>query len=493
MGAAAPSEGHVLREYGLVSAVFVVTRVLLRVAGLRFNPELDWMFLADAAHLRDRLLETLYYFHAFPPGLNLLAGILLKIGGPEFETVADVAFTAFGLVLVNSLLYLGRALRLARPIRIGVCVGFLLAPPSIYFGHLFLYTYPTAASLALAGALFHRAALRPSVAAWLPFFLVCAGIGWLRSTFHWLWFAAMIALSLAAVRRAARRSVLIAAIGPAALLLVPYVKNAAVFGFFGITSQSATPLYHVTVLRMPAELRRSWVEQGKLSPFAGISVYASPRAYGRWFPERETSWPAQLTDFERPSVNAPNYNHWYLLEAAERRRADAWVYLRERPFEYAGTVLQGLKQFFQPSTRWHPHDREPGSPHHEHRQVLGRYEAFYEVIVHGFPFSPVGLYVTLPLSLWWVLREGRRRARMEDPSERAVAATLRFCVAQIVFVIVVTSVAAHGENARYRFAIEPLIWLVTAFAIVNYAARGRRAGRRVSRAATAGSTLGMVA
>ena len=62
------------------------------------------MWLSDPADLRDRLLETLYYCHAFPPGMNLLTGLLLKLGGFHAATLALATFWALGLVIVNSLL-----------------------------------------------------------------------------------------------------------------------------------------------------------------------------------------------------------------------------------------------------------------------------------------------------------------------------------------------------------------------------------------------------
>ena len=43
---------------------------------------------------------------------------------------------------------------------------------------------------------------------------------------------------------------------------------------------------------------------------------------------------------------------------------------------------------FTPSTEWHPLDKTDASPHHQHRQVLGRYEAIYNRVVHGFPVAP---------------------------------------------------------------------------------------------------------
>ena len=73
-----------------------------------------------------------------------------------------------------------------------------------------------------------------------------------------------------------------------------------------------------------------------------------------------------------------------MLEVNRRRRADALYYLQARPLDYAATVLEGVKDMFTPSTEWHPLDKTDASPHRQHREVLGRYEAFANRVMHGF-------------------------------------------------------------------------------------------------------------
>lgn len=94
------------------------------------------MWLSDPADLRDRLLETIYHFHAFPPGMDLVTGVLLKLGGSHAATLALVTFWAVGLVLVNSLFYLSRVSGLSTRVALGMAVAFSLLPQSIYFEHL---------------------------------------------------------------------------------------------------------------------------------------------------------------------------------------------------------------------------------------------------------------------------------------------------------------------------------------------------------------------
>src|SRR5688572_22583377 len=184
------------REYALVSLAFAATRLVILSLGFQFNFSLDWMWLSDPADLQDRLLQAIYYFHAFPAGMGLFTGILLKVAGTHSDLLAQITFWLLGLVLINCIFYLARACGLSTRVSFIVAIAFSLLPPSIYFEHLYLYEEQIAALLCPSVALFHAALRRQSVRLWLGFFTVCAVIGVTRSTFHLLSFAVMLCLGL---------------------------------------------------------------------------------------------------------------------------------------------------------------------------------------------------------------------------------------------------------------------------------------------------------
>lgn len=498
MGAASHGLGRIRgwlvaipREYVALCVLFVGTRVALDALGLRYSLELGWMFLDDPAHLQHHLFDSLLRFHVYPPGMNFLTGLLLEVSPDDIVPWAHLVYAVTGLLLSGSLLYLLRAAGLSRGWAVGVAVAFGLTPQALYFEHLYLYTYPTAALVCLAGACLHRALLRGSAAAFVLFFLCGALLGLLRSTFHISWFFAMLALALLVVGRGRRRLVLASALLPLALLLSLYVKNYVLFDSFGATSAGGANLTLMTVARMPRELRKQWVDSGKLSPFASISVYAPPRAYLPYFESAHSErWP-ELSPLEH-SNGRPNFNHWFFMEANRQRARDARTVLAERPMEYARTVLRGLAQIFEPSTRWHPQTGKPKSPHYQHDQALGRYTALYERLVHGWTRPRVGLYWLLPLVLAVALRRvWQLRASAAGTAARAELGLLLFAGFQIVYVVVTSSLATIGESSRYRFQIEAMIWLLTAHAALCVA-RDVAAWARRRRAAGAPHDAGQV-
>jgi hypothetical protein len=204
------------------------------------------------------------------------------------------------------------------------------------------------------------------------------------------------------------------------------------------------------------------VKSGKLSAFAARPVYAPPGEYLDLVPAshgaRWAGVPA-LSALEKTSFRSANFNHWAFLDVNRHRREDALTCISSRPTEYANTVWAGLVQLFGPSTRWHPRDDRRGSPHFEHRRVLGGYEAAYNALLHGLPFAPVGLYLLLPWPLIWIGRRAFVNARSRVLVRRARAALLVFSLVQIVYLVVTSALFTIGESARYRYQVEPQIWL----------------------------------
>ncbi|MBA3270051.1 MAG: hypothetical protein H0T71_06025 [Acidobacteria bacterium] len=474
-----------MRTHALLSVLFGLSRAALDLIGLRFFFSLDWMWLSDPTDLRDRLLETLYYFHAFPPGMDAATGLLLKLGPSNAPVLAHAAYWILGLALINALYYLARAIGLSLPAAFVVALLFSLTPTAIYFEHLYLYDWPVATLLCVAAVLFHRGVWRPSFRVWFAFFAVGAAIGFTRSTFHLAWFVATAGLGAWLTAPHSRRVVLGAALIPAALLVALYGKNLVLFGEFAASTFGPASYTLVTVADLPNDVRDAWIRAGHLSSFASVSVYAPPREYAQFFTTPEhTAWPTQLTRLEHRGVTAANFNHWWLLEVHRARRADVVYYLRHRPLDYLGNVLAGVQAMFSVSTTWHPRDGTPVSPHYQHRQVLGRYEAWFNRLVHGVPFAPMGLYIFLPVAVVWGCLQARRWRRLADPDTRARGALLYFCVFQIVYVVAASTMLTALESARYRFQIESMIWLMTAACIPGVGRARERA--RVPGAARSG-------
>jgi hypothetical protein len=458
-----------LESHVRLSVAFVLARLVLYAAGLRMNFDIRWMWLADPADLTQHFWHTVLYFHAMPPGMNALTAVCLWLGGKAAGTVALVVFAGFSLVLANAILYLGRALGLPARLGFGLALGFGLTPPALFFDHLYLYESPVVSLLGLSAALFARALRVRTRLAWLACFGCLAAIGLTRSTFHLVWLLGLVGLSLLLVAPEGRKALLVGALGPVLLLASLYLKNEAIFGHFEALSEGPLNLNLVTVRQLRREERDEWIAQGKLSPLAALDVFAGPREYLPFFPSpNNPKYPPELSRLERPTNGAPNFNHWFYVEAMPKRQQDAFVYLREKPLGYVQTVLRGVRDFFGATTRWHPREGSGKvTPHDAHRVLLGGYERAYNALLHGLPFPPVGWYLFLPFPLVWASLRARALRRAGDGTEREQGALLCFLLCQVVYVTAASTLFTYQESSRYRYQIEPFIWLLAAFTLVG--------------------------
>jgi hypothetical protein len=457
------SDGLGLRHFLLLLGVFLATRIALFSLGLRFHLDLAWMFLADPDALRERLLETVYYFHAFAPGMNLITGLLLKLSSAHLSSSAAALFWASGYLLLIASCQLFHLLGCSKWTSMLLALGLSLVPQSLYLENLYLYTHLCTSLGCWAAVAFHRALASGSARSWFSFFLVCAVLGWLYTAFHLFWFLLLAALAFSVAGRGRRRAVLLGGAAPLLLLSGLYLKNYAVFGVFNATSWGGANVTLATTQFMDGDQRREWIDNGKLSPFAEISVFAGPDAYLPYFPaDLHFPWPT-TNELTKPALDAPNFNHGIFLQVNRQRQKDASYFIRQQPRQYLSTVLErNLPNMFSSTTHWHEADQTAISPHYDHRRVLGRYESFYDKLVHSWPQAPVGLYWFLPLFYLWALWSCWKDSRSSQLDERSRGLLLGFCLLQIAFVVTASSLFSSLESARYRYGVEPFIWAVVA-------------------------------
>jgi hypothetical protein len=452
----------------LLTLVYTFAHLAIDAAGLPFELSVDWMWMADAGDLRNRLIETLYYYGAFPPGMNLLTGLLLKISEHHAAALAHVWFWTLGLLFANALLFVARAAGLSSIVGLILTLAFMLAPPSLYFAHLYHYEWPVAALLCVSAAFFYAGVRRPGWPVWLVCFAACAGVALTRSTFHPVWYVVMVLFGTRLVERPDRARVFTAALVPGALILGLCLKNFLLFNDFAVSTYGPSSVTLSTVAHLPYDIRDRWIASGDLSPFAAMNVYAPPREYAKFFGSPgHPRWPAQLTRLEHANANAPNYNHWWLLRVQRARRSDVLQYLRALPFDYASNVIGNLVEMTGPTTMWHPREGTRASPHYRHRWVLGGCERWFNRVLHSVPLAPAGIYLFLPFPLVWACVRGSRDARASDPDTRARGALLLLMVFQIAYVFAASTMLTSLEMSRYRYQIEAMIWMVSALFVVS--------------------------
>ncbi len=456
--------------------IFLGSRIVYALLGVRFDatPLGKIQHYIDPLLLRSDLLRSLWNLHSQPPLYNGLIGIVLRLF-PGFENLAFAALSVLA-GLVATFAIAATAVRLGASPRIAFVAAalFAVSPAAILYENLLFYSLPVAATLAVAGLFLHRFASEGRLRDGAIFFVAAVAVVGMRSLFHLFWMLPLLPLALGA-RRGVARTVLLFVL-PFALGLGLYLKNLELFGFFGSSSWFGMSASRMTVFRIAKPERLHLVDEGKLSAISRIQPFSPVETYepivGRVAP---TGVPA--LDAQRTSTGAINFNHVSFPEISRRYAADARRALRERPGAYLRVLVDSFYIFFQP-----PSDFAPLEGNRDRISWLDRGWDFFVYgqlwRYHLYPtllrYSPVEHYFSMVASVPFlflfvfvvvIARAARRAVGVlccGQSGDRADAVTLLFLVYNIAYVMFVGNLLEVGENNRFRFLVEPAIFVLAA-------------------------------
>jgi len=449
-----PATGRL--DAALLAAAFVASRLFVdRVLGLHFDPSaLVWcvQFL-DPALLREDLARSLWWLHAQPPLFNLLLGLGMKSfseTGPGF----GLLFRAASLALVLALHALLRRLGVRRGPTLVTSLLFLASPALLYCECWLYYTLLEALFLVLSCLGFARLVDRPTPRRLAEFLAWPTLLCLLRSTFQPAWLVAVAAAPLTFLPELRRRGAAWAVI--ATLLALPFAwcaKNAAVFGFFGTSSWAGMHLLRVAGAEVTAEQKRALVDQGAVSPLALV------RPFGE-LPEYPREW-TEVPKRGHPAVDSPtkifglnNYDHAAYVGIARRLRQDSLVLARRHPGALLSAWRRGWTLFFQPTGTY------PLFAAWKVAAIESWRRLFDTVALGTLPEGLGGTSVVFLLAFFvavpWCSFDSIRR--IAGGAGRPRDAVALFAAANLLYVTIVSNAADLGENQRFKFTVEPLLW-----------------------------------
>ncbi|MCU1454750.1 MAG: hypothetical protein JWN46_2896 [Acidimicrobiales bacterium] len=470
----------------VVVAGFVVSRLAYAAAGVRFrwaHAIAYWQFV-DRPILRDHLVQSLWYDHLQPPGLNLLWGLGLKASYDHPERLLWPIFLAVGLatgvVLHRLLVELGIGPRAAA----AVALAWVVSPTAVLVESYLNYTPIEILCVLLIAwllALVVRAGRGRDLAA---LFATAGVLALTRTLFHLVWVVALLALVLA-VRRDRWRVVLASAAVPLLLVVGWYAKNLVLFGDFGPSTWLGVNLSRVTVAQLTPAERARLVADGTLSPYAAYPAFTGLEEMHQ--PGRLRSTPGRgvaLLDLRRTSVGFANLHQRDYLEVNRRTLDDALWVVRHRPGTYVRGMSRSWSVTFTAPSAWFGYgvnrDQVRGpvavervllgaaaDPPGFDSPRLGRWQPADEqwVVILAYLLAVVGIPVVLFRRRAW-----RHRARGD--------AVVAYLWATTVFVLVATTALELGENNRFRSVVDPVVLVLVSWLASQWWTARRTARRR---------------
>lgn len=476
------------RDLLIVIVAFLASQALYALLGVRFDDSTlpGYMQFIAVDLLMNRLLESLWYYHAHPPLLNVFAAVGLKLFGERADIFFSGCFHLLGLVVAFCVYALTLRLSNSR-IAAGVTTTVLVFSPAfVLYENWLMYTFPSMAMLTLSALLLHQYVVTSKAGWCMAFFGVLSALLLTRSLFHLLWLVSIVLL-LAVVLWDRRRQVLMAAAVPLLIVVFWYGKNYVLFGTFSSSSLMGLGFSNITTLMVPRPELRRLIDAGELSPYALVSRYQDHRALFAE-PEPATGIPV-LDEITKAGGAAYNFNNVRMVRVNQLYAHDGLQVIRHLPGYYVmGLAISNRIFFSPPAMNWYFTQANLAAARPMDRifnPLLYGARPDPQLLTQphfGLP-SPYTLQVNtgIPLIvLWWVViayafQQARRGVRSGWPDVDARAVVLGFFAFTALYLYVVGTGLELAENFRYRYNIEPLLFAVTAAAVTHLirAARGR--------------------
>ena len=451
-----------------VIAAFALSRLCYAAIGVRFDATTIDIFnqILDRHWLQERLAESLFYIHGQPPLLNALIGAVLKISESQSTLIFAIIFIALGLLLIVAMYRLLALLQVSHKWAVAACMFFCVGPVPILYENWLMYTYPVATML-IAGfwfsALFVR---RPKWQYGLLAALSLSAVALFRASFHVIWLAVLIGLMWRYAPNLNRRAIW-ALFFPLVLVVSWYLKNALVFGEFSDSSWFGMNWYNVVARNVPDELRRAQSGMGELQMHAGPFLDLS--AYGGYVLRPEFVKIPALNE-ETKSSGRTNFNHYAFLEITRRFLRDDLVLLRVCPRCYAQTVGLSLQIYLRSASDYAIFNYNPRNMY-----LTAPIRWIYDRILYGeapfillFGDTTLGhTYPVLLIGVPLVLLGGTVAAFVLLNRRDARAMPVVGMVATCWLLSIVNILFDFSENNRYRFEIDPLLYVLAVFLLWN--------------------------
>lgn len=458
-----------------VAISFILSRFLYIRAGLHFDntpPKYFYQFI-DPLLLKTRFLESIWNLHSQPPLLNFVTGLLYQRFSPQSK-IFQILFLALGLIFALVFYWLGLRLGLKPWVSAVLAIWFTVSPATVLYENFYFYTFPTAFLLVFAALALSKFLETDNLWWGVGFSSSLAALCLTWAIFHLLWMFAVIAL-VAMFYRNVRKLIVVGLI-PVLFVAGWYGKNLFLFGAFETSSWAGMNLAHVTFLSplTPQSVREELMQQGKLLPYPVPDPFRSIDDYHGLIP---TPLPRGIPVLDEPlkSTEVVNFNHTFYIELSDRMLKDAINFIRVYPNLYLASVKQGFWIYFHSSSDYlllkdKPTPKLESLWDHIFYGQLSNYSGDFDNRWNGDPKYIGWLLIVAYIA---ALIYGAKVAINPKSLDQNFVAVVAFITFTIVYFTFMANFFDLGENNRFRFTIDPLVFLLFVAMLQNLVLRFR--------------------
>ncbi len=424
----------------------------------------------DPVLLKERLLESLLYYHSGSPLLNLFTGVVMKLFPGHETAVFWACFSVMGVVFTLSMYYSMRWLGVNRGLSLGIVSVYISGPGVVLYENWLMYTFPAATLLVASAALLPLGVTGRRVWPAHAAFILLALAALMRPFFHLAWMLVVICIVLMLCRDRWKR-LLSAAVVPLMLVTLWYGKNLIIFDQFSASSLVGFSLANVSMLTVPKEKLSPLVKDGTLSRYALVSRYADSYLFASI---NTRPWGVPVLDNAIKSTGYVNFNYRNIPRLSSYYASDAVKVAFRFPGNYLGGVARANVIFFSTAdinTYFSERNRrliEPVKRIYDPVVFMSSPDTNHLMLPHFGPLPYriswlmlLGMPAVMLYSAWLIIGMARRWELSENPK----SVLLAFMLFTSVYIYVLGSWIELGENYRYRFLGEPFSFALMGMAV----------------------------
>jgi hypothetical protein len=468
-------------DIGAVALIALASAVIYFVAGVRFDVSTfpGYMQFIDDELLRGRFLESIWYWHAHPPGLNILVGVAYRAFGAAAPMSLAVFFHALGLLFALAFFALTLRLTKSRVAAYACTAVMVMSPGFVLYENWLMYTFLEVVMLVASAVAMYKAVDTGSARWAAALFAILAALVLTRGFFHLGWFVLVVCYVAWAMPNRAR--VLGAAAIPLAIATLWYAKNFFYFGAFAGSTMFGLGFSNIATLTVTRAELTPLVEQGIVSRFALVSRYQDIRQLF----DTTNYAPTGVPVLDRPAKSSGDFNFNYqpLVAISEQYGRDAVAVVKRYPASYVFGLAISNRLFFSPSSM-----NSYFSP--QNRVAVKPFERVFNPLLYGVAGNPgttlrqphfgftEPYYLEVNTSVWlmawsallvilaWLrVRPAFFGGTVED---RTALITLGYLLYVLLYVYALGTAFELSENNRYRFVSEPFLVVFSAVLAVDF-------------------------
>ena len=436
------------------------------------NPEhngWDWFWQSLPTHyLRYDLLKSIWLMHSQPPLHNLLFGIFVKIFYPNHYLMFQIFSVFIGAITIVLLYDLLHKIIYNRILKTILFLIIFFNPAVFLYENYLLYTL-NAGFLAVLSAwvVMRFSETRKNGYIYLLTFVINIIILY-RSSFHIIIIPALICFIYIFMSKSGKTLLI--------CVLISFIsfgwcaKNYFLYGFFGTSSWYGLNIYKFITTDFNQELRKKV-----------LSSVSIPKAVS----ENNHFYTSDLSKYavygfnkktEYDSLNENNFHNINIPEISKIHSEAAFKIIKILPFHYLKNAAKSFAVFNQPSFTY-------GDLNSNKSKI----KAFIEIYCKTFFFdnylmkkifnsdvyllmgilSIIAALVALLEIIFFAMKESF--GFKKDFKKRGLI--LSYMLFIIIYYTLISCLFEIGENNRFKFLVEPLIYIIVFYAIEKFIER----------------------